>query len=202
MTKSTSVATPATPVITRDKKVIDLIGSAVRIESTLVDACKAIGKAIAEQLNPMGLPVKSAVAAGMAVYGDDMSANIKAMVSNAITLALSAPDTPITYTIKGEEKHTTAGEALTLPKHDFNAATSALRADIGTGRASGAGRPPKTPVLAKHGLVSTTDNDIELAFAAWLHNLPVYFNDPEKALKITSALKDMGLKLQVIKTGK
>jgi len=198
MTKSTSVATPATPVITRDKKVIDLIGSAVRIESTLVDACKAIGKAIAEQLNPMGLPVKSAVAAGMAVYGDDMSANIKAMVSNAITLALSAPDTPITYTIKGEEKHTTAGEALTLPKHDFNAATSALRADIGTGRASGGGRPPKTPV-AKHGPVSTTADSPELAFAAWLHNLPVYFNDPEKALKITAALKDMGLKLQVIK---
>jgi hypothetical protein len=187
--------------VVRSDAVVKSIAAAVKMEGSLINACKNIGKMIAEQLNPMGLPAKDAVAAGMALYKADMTAAVRGYVSSALTLALAAPDTPVSYLFKGEEKHTTAKDAIALPKHEFSAAASALRADTGTGRAAGGGRTPKTPVGPdkKPSAVQTTENNTDLAFAAFIHNLPVYFNDPAKALQITATLKEMGLKLQQIK---
>lgn len=189
--------------IVRNTNVVKSIMEAGKAAQDMLTACKHAGVLIAEQVNPMGLSLAEAVELGISTYADDFAKaghNIKANVKDALTLALAA-DAPVTYMHKGEEKHTTAKEAVSLPKHEFKAAVKAVRDDNDMGRAAGAGRPVKTPVAPdkKPSAVKTTANDPDLAFAAFLHNLPVYFNDPAKALQITATLKEMGLKLQLIK---
>lgn len=192
-----------TLTVTRSAAVAKSIAAAGTAAQNMLNACKRAGVLIAEQVNPMGLSLAEAVELGINAYAEDFDKaghNIRANVKDALTLALAA-DAPVTYVHKGEEKHTTAKAAVGLPKHEFKAAVKAVRDDNGMGRAAGAGRPVKTPVASakKPSEVQTTANNEDLAFAAFLHNLPVYFNDPAKALQITATLKEMGLKLQLIK---
>ena len=58
---------------------------------------------------------------------------------------MAADQTPVTVMVKNVEVHTTAGEALDLPKHVMKDAAKQVRESIGTGRAT-AKRAPKLPV--------------------------------------------------------
>jgi hypothetical protein len=194
--------TTATTVV-RSTEVTALIMEAGVAAASMLTACKDAGVLIAAQVNPMGLSLKEAVELGMNAYAEDFTKaghNIRANVKDALTLALAA-DAPVTYTHKGVEKHTTAKDAIQLPKHEFKEAVKAVREDNDMARAAGGGRTPKTPVGPdkKPSAVQTTENNTDLAFAAFIHNLPVYFKDADKALQITAVLKEMGLKLQQIK---
>ena len=189
--------------VVRSAAVAKSIAAAGTAAQNMLNACKRAGVLIAEQVNPMGLSLAEAVDLGINTYAEDFDKaghNIRANVKDALTLALAA-DAPVTYTHKGEEKHTTAKAAVDLPKHEFKKAVKAVREDNDMARAAGGGRTPKTPVGPdkKPSAVQTTENNEDLAFAAFIHNLPVYFKDADKALRITAVLKEMGLKLQQIK---
>jgi hypothetical protein len=189
--------------VVRSTDVVNAIMSAGEFAVNMLTACKRAGVLIAAQVNPMGLQLAEAVELGMSTYAEDFTKaghNVRANVKDALTLAV-AGEAPVSYTYKNEDKHTTAREAVDLPKHEFKAAVKAVREDNNMSRAPGAGRPVKTPV-AKHGPVSTTANDPELAFAAWLHNLGVYLADPAKVKQVTGKLAELGYKLQQVKTGK
>ena len=189
--------------VVRSAAVAKSIAAAGTAAQNMLNACKRAGVLIAEQVNPMGLSLAEAVDLGINTYAEDFDKaghNIRANVKDALTLAL-AGDEPVSYTHKGVEKHTTAKDAIQLPKHEFKEAVKAVREDNDMARAAGGGRTPKTPVGPdkKPSAVQTTENNTDLAFAAFIHNLPLYFKDADKALQITAVLKEMGLKLQQIK---
>ena len=116
--------------------------------------------------------VPEIVAHGRMIYSDDFNGdhNLRAWFGDVATLALCA-DSPISFeqvrTVKGKkvksDKHTTGEEAATMSKHDLKKAATALREDIGAGRAKGAGRPAGTP--------TAPTGDTKASTAKWVFNV-------------------------------
>jgi hypothetical protein len=94
---------------------------------------------------------------------------------------------------KKVEVHKTALEAVDMPKHAMKEAAKQVREENGMGRKEGAGRKPVQPTTAP---AQATPEDKDVAFSAWLANLPVYLKDVETAKQITGKLNELGLKLQ------
>lgn len=182
-----------TEVVVSIKKAADAAGSMFK---------HSVAAAKLAALNPPEGKLPEVLDAIMSTYAAELADaghNVKAIFKDALTLALK-PETPISFTEKKDgqdvETHTTAATAINMAKHAMRDAAKQVREENGMARKTGGGRKPAQPTTAP---VQDTGNNDDLAFAAFLHNLPVYFNDPAKALKITGALKEMGFKLQIIK---
>jgi hypothetical protein len=188
--------------IVRSTEVVLSIKKAADAATNMYKHCVAAAKLAAQ--NPPEGKLPEVLAAIMAEYAPELSDaghNVKAIFKDALTLAL-APTTAISFTEKKDgqevETHTTADKAINMAKHAMKDAAKQVREENGMARAAGGGRKPAQPATIPSQVTDTSNND-DLAFAAFLHNLPVYFKDADKALKITAALKEMGLKLQQIK---
>jgi hypothetical protein len=189
--------------VSRAQNVVSAIATAVAIESKAGKAYHDVAKLAAASLPKDGSPI-DLVAAFRAIYKAELaqlSAHGSMMIRENLLLIL-APETAVsiesTENKQKVEKHTTAAAVVGGTKDAVQQAAQQVRESLGAARAEGGGRKPAQPATIPT-QVTDTSNDPDLAFAAFLHNLPVYFNDPAKALKITATLKEMGFKLQIIK---
>lgn len=187
--------------IVRNTEVIVSIKKAADAAGSMFKHSVAAAKLAAE--NPPAGELATVLDAIVAEYAAELANaghNVKAIFKDALILALK-PETAISFTEKKDgqdvETHTTADKAINMAKHAMRDAAKQVREENGMARKTGGGRKPATPATIPAQVTDASNED--LAFAAFLHNLPVYFNDPAKALKITGALKEMGLKLQIIK---
>ena len=121
--------------------------AACKASGSMLQACKEAAKAAARQLDA-NLPLSERINKVMLCYKDVIGGdnNVRANFKDGLTL-LACAQAPVTIEVKGEEVHTTAGEALELPKHAMKAAAKAVRDDNGIGRATQK-REPKTPVAS------------------------------------------------------
>lgn len=188
--------------IARETSVVSAIANAVKIEVNASAAYANVAKLAAASL-PTGAPIDM-VAAFRSIYKAELaqlSGHGSMMIRENLLLIL-APKTAVSLESvvdkKKVETHTTAEKAIGGTKAVVQQAAQQVREALGVARAEGGGRKPAPPATIPTQVTDTGNND-DLAFAAFLHNLPVYFNDPAKALKITGALKEMGFKLQIIK---
>ena len=186
----------------RSTAVVSAITSAIAAETKAGKAYHEVAKLAAESLPKSGSPV-DLVAAFRNLYRTELaqlSAHGSMMIRENLLLIL-APKTPVTLVKEKDgvktETHTDAGKLVGSVKETLQEAAKQVRESLGVARAEGGGRKPKQPATIPS-QVTDTSNDPDLAFAAFLHNLPVYFSDANKALKITATLKEMGFKLQQI----
>jgi hypothetical protein len=135
-------------------------------------------------------------------YADDIvkvDHNVKAIFKDCLLLCL-APDTSISLDGKVDGKkvdvQTTAKAAVDMSKHNLREAAKQVREANGMARATGGGRKPAQPVTAPEQV--TADSE-ELAFAAWLANVPVYAMDIKKAARVKAAFEDLGIAFKIIK---
>lgn len=130
--------------------------SAIEASNTMFSATVDAAQKAAPQLDaklPLGERVKAVVDLYQPVYGSNH--NVKAIFADSLML-LAEPTTPVSFeeTTKGEdgkrvkqEVHTTAGDAVKLPKHKLREAAKQVRQDNGLGRAPQQ-RVPRTPEAA------------------------------------------------------
>ena len=194
--------------ITRSTAIVDAIKEAATLEQGTLTAYGNIAREVISTM-PEFDTAQALVDAFRALYQPELaaiSAHGKKMITENLLLLAADQSIPISIEVikDGEkvEEHKTPADFVGGTKAAVIDAAKQVREATGTARASGGGRKrnPKTPTTAP----TQAANDVpeDQAFAAWLANLPVYFDNPMKALKITSALKEMGFKLQLIKTGK
>jgi hypothetical protein len=192
--------------VVRSTEVIKAIQDAGKYAASMYKAAVS-----AADLASAGLPSEGTLAeridAIMTAYAAELSEaghNVKAIFKDALTL-FAAPDTAISLDGKKDGKkveiQTTAKEAAGMAKHTMREAAKQVREDNGMSRKAGGGRKPNQPTTAPDQAANDGTPE-EQAFAAWLSNLPVYFDNPMKALAITNAFKELGYKIQLIKTGK
>ncbi len=177
------------------------------VSTAILEAGEAMGTVLAKcqyaaklaATNPVGLKLADKLESVMALYKEDLDKaghNVKALFKDALTLCL-APATPVSLEIiqggKKVEVHKTALEAVDMPKHAMKEAAKQVREENGMGRKEGAGRKPVQPTTAP---AQATPEDKDVAFSAWLANLPIYLKDVETAKQITGKLNELGLKLQ------
>ena len=191
-----------TIAIVRNTEVVVSIKKAADAAKNMFKHCVEAAKLAAQNPPEGALPdVLNAIMAEYSPELADAGHNVKAIFKDALTLAL-APTTPISFTEKKDgqevETHTTAATAINMAKHAMKDAAKQVREENGMARKVGGGRKPAQPATIPSQVTDTSNNE-DLAFAAFIHNLPVYFKDADKALKITAVLKEMGLKLQQIK---
>jgi hypothetical protein len=196
MTDSNAIA------IVRSTEVVLTIKKAADAAGNMYKHSVAAAKLAAQ--NPPEGALPEVIAAIMGEYAPELADaghNVKAIFKDALTLALS-PTTAISLESKKDgqvvEIHTTADKAVDMSKHAMREAAKQVREENGMARKAGGGRKPTQPNTAPS-QVQDTGNNEDLAFAAFLHNLPVYFKEAEKAKQIVAVLKEMGLKLQQIK---
>ena len=134
-----------TKALTPIKAVSDSLTTACNATRTMLQACKEAAKMAARQLDT-NLPIDQRIQKVMLCYKDVIGGdnNVRSNFKDGLTL-LAADQTPVTVMVKNVEVHTTAGEALDLPKHVMKDAAKQVRESIGTGRAT-AKRAPKLPV--------------------------------------------------------
>mgnify|MGYP003658503640 CR=1 FL=1 len=163
---------------------------------------RAAAKAAAEPVLAVAGTLPDKVAATLLAYTDDLAKvdhNIKAIFTDCLWLLL-APTTAIS--IEGEvdgkkaDVQTTAEKAVDMSKHKMRAAAKQVREAAGVSRESGGGRKPAQPTTAPEQV--TADSE-ELAFAAWLANVPVYAMDVKKAPRVKAAFEDLGITFKIIK---
>jgi|TARA_R110000744_G_scaffold378481_1_gene494685 hypothetical protein len=141
----------------RDAKVAGQIKESVTMANNALECMRGAAIAFVKTVNPMGLT--SAMYADVVKHGKELyktelanAEYLKAHFGNVALLALAA-DMPISFEVertvqgvKGKAPvHTTGTEATKLSKNDATLAAKAVREDIGTARAEGGGRTPRTP---------------------------------------------------------
>lgn len=192
MTKSTTI------IGSRDAAVGALIGKAGKAAGTMLQCCKDAAAKAAAQLNPE-TPFAGRIAAVVSLYADDFKAaghNVKSLFVDALTLHAAA-QTPVTVDAVGKdgkkvEKHVTAADAVTMPKHAMRDAAKQVREANGVARKVAPKKPAaKTPAAAPAPDMKT-DAD---AFSAWLDNLPEYLADAVYHPKIVARLIENGYTL-------
>jgi hypothetical protein len=137
-----------------------------------------------------------------AAYADDLKSvdhNVKAIFKDCLLLCL-APDTTISLEGKVDGKkvdvQTTAKSAVDMSKHNLKEAAKQVREANDMARATGGGRKPAQPVTAPPQVTADTE---ELAFAAWLANIPVYAKDKTRATRVQAAFEDIGITFKLAK---
>lgn len=127
----------------QQKSVCSAIMAAGAAADNMVAQCRKAAQAAFDEHFEPGEPVNDQINAICALYGSHFEAaghNVKALFKDALLL-LAAPSTAISLKVKDAdgndaEKHTTAGEAIALPKHQMREAASQVREALGIGRAS------------------------------------------------------------------
>lgn len=183
----------------RDATVGALIGKAGKAAGTMLQCCKDAAAKAATQLNPE-TPIAGRIAAVVSLYAEDFKSaghNVKSLFVDALTLHAAA-QTPVTVDIVGkdgkkEEKHITAADAVTMPKHAMRDAAKQVREANGMGRKTA----PKqvTPKAATPKAAAAPDMVDVDAFSAWLDNLPEYLSDAVYHPKIVARLIEAGYTL-------
>jgi hypothetical protein len=126
------------------------ISEAISAANTMYASTKEAAKAAANQLNKK-LPPLEAVDEVVATYRDDFSDNhnVRAIFKDALIL-YAAANKSVTVTTKkagGEVTEVLKGKAaVDESKHKMRAAASAMRKELGGGRASGGGRKASNEV--------------------------------------------------------
>jgi hypothetical protein len=196
MTNSVAVA------VARNETVVVAIDKANAAMKSVLSYTRSAAKAAAEPVLAMSGSLPDRVAATLLAYAEDLAKvdhNIKAIFTDCLWLLL-APATAIS--IEGEvdgkkaDVQTTAEKAVDMSKHKMRAAAKQVREAAGVSRESGGGRKPAQPVTAPEQVTADTE---ELAFAAWLSNVPVYAGDKTKAPRIVAAFEDIGITFKIVK---
>ncbi len=202
MPNATNTPAVSEIVIVRNEKAGQLLLDAGKAYASVLDLTRDAAKLAVEGFNPMGLKLAEQVEKVAALYAEDFAKvdhNVKAIFKDCVTLLL-APNEAVSLERKIDgvktEVHTTADKAVDMAKHTLREAAKQVREANGMGRQGAGGRKPSTPTTAP---VQVTD-DGEAAFAAWLSNLPVYWNDGKRAKRIVDGFKELGIKLQIDKT--
>ena len=195
----TKVAAAAPAIVgSRDATAGALILEAGKAAASMLTACKEAAAIAAKQLNP-AQPVPERIGAVIALYAADFATaghNVKSLFVDALVLHACA-QTPVTVTVTGKdgkkvETHTTAAQAVDMPKHAMKDAAKQAREANGMGRKAGAGRKPVAKSTAAAVAVdAVTASEID-GFVAWLDNFDAYFTDAVFHQKILAHIVDAG----------
>jgi hypothetical protein len=198
MTDSTVVVVTVVRLETAGKE----IQAAGKAFGTMLDHTRAAAKAIADSMLNVTGTLAARVDAVYAAYADDLKSvdhNVKAIFKDCLLLCL-APDTSISLDGKVDGKkvevQTTAKSAVDMSKHNLKEAAKQVREANDMARAAGGGRKPATPTVAPPQVTADTE---ELAFAAWLANVPVYAGDKTRATRVQAAFEDIGITFKLAK---
>lgn len=141
----------------RSPKVARMIGEGVAMASSALVIIRDAAIAFTMDVNPMGLTsdmLPAVVSKAKELYRADFAGDNNAIAYFGDVVLLGMADTmPISFeknvTIQGatskKEVHTTGSDAAKMSKHDVRSAAKAVREEIGTARAGGGGRTPRTP---------------------------------------------------------
>ena len=191
---------PAAVVACRDTETAALILKAGEAANSMLDLCKQAAKAAAAQLNP-AKPMGERIEGVMSLYAADFVTaghNVKALFKDALTLHAAA-QTPVTVKSmvngKATDVHTTAADAVNMPKHAMKDAAAQVRAANNMSRKTGGGRKPaaaKMPAAAPAAPdMTVTATEID-GFTQWLANFDAYFTDVIYHQKIVARAIECG----------
>ena len=201
MSDSKIVAAPAAIVGHRDPAAGALILKAGKAAASMLTACKEAAAIAAKQLNA-AKPMPERIGAVVLLYTADFATaghNVKSLFVDALVLHACA-QTPVTVTVTGKdgkkvETHTTAAQAVDMPKHAMKDAAKQARDANGMGRKSGAGRKAKPaakmPAAPAAPDMTVTAGEID-GFTAWLENFDAYISDAVFHQKIVARAIDCG----------
>lgn len=131
-------------------KVTRAIQQATTLSNSVYDATREAAKLAAAQLDD-SVSIKARVDSVVALYADELAEchNVRANFS-AMLLLLAAGSQPVSITTKAGDLHTTAADAVMLPKNQMRDAAKEVREANGIGRKVGGGRKPSdtTPMDA------------------------------------------------------
>ncbi len=211
MTATTTTTTAAAIVGHRDPAAGALILKAGKAAASMLTACKEAAAIAAKQLNPEK-PMAERISAVVSLYAADFATaghNVKSLFVDALVLHACA-QTAVTVTVTGkdgkkEEKHITAADAVSMPKHAMKDAAKQAREANGMGRKSGAGRKAKPvakmPAAPAAPDMTVTAGEID-GFTAWLENFEAYFTDAVFHQKIVARAIECGYVITKAATGR
>ena len=200
----------ATPRVTRDASVGQLITEAGQAASTMLAKCKEAAAKAAPQLDP-SKPLAARLDEVVSLYASDFKAaghNIRALFVDALVLeAAKVNPTPVHVVVRAigkdgkmADQTMEAGEALNASKHAMRDAAKQVREQSGMARKAGGGRKA-TPVatVTPPAADPATDPTVKMsdmdAFSAWLDNLEPYIKDSVYHTKIQARLIELGFTL-------
>lgn len=183
----------------KKQAVINAISAAVTAQGTVLAACKEAAKQASVQFDKSH-GIKEKIENIMDLYKDELAAdhNVRALFKDALTL-FAAADTPVSVEVKrrgedAEELHTTAQDAVSLPKHQMREAAKQVREANGMARATGGGRKPKQPESApKQVSLPEAITSSELTKNAWYEQFDALIKNPELFEEFKLHCKDVGI---------
>ena len=180
-------------------KVTRAIQQAVSMSNSVYDATREAAKLAAAQLDET-VSIKARVDSVVALYADELAEchNVRANFS-AMLLLLAAGSQPVSIATKAGDLHTTAAEAVMLPKNQMRDAAKEVREANGIGRKSGGGRKSAdtTPMdaslltLAKSAKAAKAAEPAPveaLSFTALVDRVVDVMNDEAFTLELAEAL--------------
>ena len=168
--------------------------AAIATNDTVYESVRGAAAQAATQLPKSGT-VAERHKAVMDLYKDDFKNdkyNVRGIFSSFLIIhANSKLQVTVPVIVQGEtvQKTMPASEALGMAKHAMQKAAAQVREKAGIGK-KGSGR--------KASKVQSTENNEDLAFAAWIHNLQVYLIDGRQIKQIAETAKKAGYTIKRI----
>lgn len=182
-------------------KVSRAIQQATSLANSVYDATREAAKLAATQLDE-SVSLKARVDSVVALYADELSEchNVRANFS-AMLLLLAAGSQPVSIATKDGELHTTAADAVMLPKNQMRDAAREVREANGIGRKAGGGRKPSDTAPMDASLLSVAKSakaakaaetaPVEaLSFTALVDRVVDVMNEEAFTLELAEALVD------------